>query len=1146
LLITLPSPSSMLIKKVSEYFFAVIIRSLVLASLVAFALPAMAVTYTSASEPFNWIDASAHTQVGHNTTPYKFSNTGGCGSNAPILDDSLSDNIPIGFTFNYGGANFTQVRIMSNGRLQFNNNTTCGFGSPVTQLPYPNSGLNYSMRIYGNDLDPTAKSDIPAYSTTCLNRTSCYVSYTTTGSSPNRRFVVTWFHVPEWAATNTANGSYDLQVILEEGGDFVYQFGNDVPGAGNVNAQVGWQVSSSDYAIPQVGFPAVNSAIRFSIPKPIAEYRMQQNSWNSVAGEVLDTSGNNRHGVRVGSAQTIAGGYICRGANIPSNANAGSIDAVNTGVNIPTLSGGDGTISFWYKPNNWASNGNQDAQLLDATTTSPNWFFLVKRRIDNSNVKLRFAIRDSAGNDRIAETGNLTNAVLASGWVHIAVSWSFNALSGTNLDHLRIYVNGVQSIESAFSATGTVATGIGELYIGDNRNGATGLSGSGRSADGVIDEFRIYNYEGSTGLIQRDMNFTSTCSTLDHIRLNHSGSGVTCTGSSVTVNACNSADTSGTCTANTSGLTGNVVAGSVTVPFTISAGSSSTTVTVPVTTPQTVTFTTSGLSITPSNTTTCWNGSSASCSHIYNDSGFIFDVPNHVSEVLQTINVSAVKKSDNSLACTPAFASVSKNLTFKCSYSNPVTGTLPVRVNANALNATNSTAAACDAGGRSVSLAFNGSGVASTNFQYADVGNMSLTATYTGSGADAGLSMTGSDTFITAPKNFAFSAITAAPIKAGNNFSATVTARNNANNATPNFGKETAPENASLSFVKYQPTGASAVNGSFTGTLGIFAGGAATGSNLNWSEVGTIDLSATLSSGSYLGSGLTATGTTGTTGAVGRFIPDHFDTVVTQGCAAGNFTYSAQPLTVQITARNLLGDPTVNYDGSINTTPNFAKAVTLSDANAVAGGSLAPTSVLSSAFTAGVASATPAFTFTSAKTAPATIRLRATDADSVTSSATEGTAIIRSGRLHLQNAYGSELLDLPMLFTAQYWNGSSWILNSIDTCSTVSLSLADVSASDGLQTSEVCVWDTGSPGNSGLGCSTAGTVAKKFSEPPTAGSFNLNFKAPSTGNSGSVDVTATVPTWLQFNWTGTGNSNPKARATFGIYKTPIIYLRENY
>ena len=87
---------------------------------------------------------------------------------------------------------------MSNGRVQFNNNTTCEHGSPVQVKPYPDASLNYTMRIYGNDLDPTSKIDSPSYNTPCVDKAVCYVSYATIGTAPYRSFVVTWNNVPEW------------------------------------------------------------------------------------------------------------------------------------------------------------------------------------------------------------------------------------------------------------------------------------------------------------------------------------------------------------------------------------------------------------------------------------------------------------------------------------------------------------------------------------------------------------------------------------------------------------------------------------------------------------------------------------------------------------------------------------------------------------------------------------------------------------------------------------------------------------------------------------------------------------------------------------------------------------------------------------
>lgn len=941
---------------------------------------------------------------------------------------------------------------------------------------------------------------------------------------------------------NTPNGSINIQpnftgsVVNFSAGSNTINIGSNASITGNLTAgtlNLGSNVVVSGTCIP-------SNAKCTPAPVLITEYRAEEASWNGTAAEVIDNIGS-------------------------YSAQAASLNAIKpTTTNVtPAISGSPGTCRYgqFNRTNkdylalpsgfpNLGASGTAftiTAWIRTTDNTRPGQRIFIDDEYDNSGYG--FSLGDGAtGMLRFFSRGTPSALILDTANVISNDTWYFvAAVADVPNKTKRIYVYNTAGTqlasvsnswtESSFGSDTGIASIGGETNAANENNNAFGFAGN-------IDEVRVYQNALTATQLTAILQSTHACaSTLHHVRLNHTGTGITCSGSPVTVNACSSVDTSGTCTANTSGLTGNVVAGSVTVPFTIAAGSSSTTVTIPVTTPQTVTLATSGLSVTPSNTTTCWNGGSASCSHTFNDAGFIFDVPNHVSEVLQTINVSAVKKSDNSLACTPAFASVSKNLTFKCSYSNPITGSLPVRVNSVALNATNNAAATCDAGGRAVSLAFNANGVASATFQYADVGNMSLTGTYTGSGADAGLNMTGSDTFIAAPKDFAFSGITAAPIKAGNNFSATVTARNNINNATPNFGKETLVEGATLAFTKYQPTGTGAVNGSFSGSLGAFSSGAAIGSNLNWSEVGTIDLSATLTSSNYLGSGLTAIGSTGAVGSVGRFIPDHFDTVVTQGCATGSFTYSAQPFTVQVTARNLSGNKTINYDGSINTTPNFAKATTLSDANLVAGGVLAPTSIASSTFNAGVATtATPAFTFTNIKTAPATIKLRATDTDSVASFTTEGTAIIRSGKLRLQNAYGSELLNLPISLEAQYWDGSSYVRNLLDNCTIVPANT--IAMGNYINNLAACKTQIGYTSGSGTLINGASSVLQ-LTKPGTSNSGSVDLSINLNVASGSTCTTSTATPASNANlpWFG---SNPVSRATFGIYKTPIIYMRENY
>lgn len=510
------------------------------------ALPAMAVTYANTAVPFNWIDSSTQTVLDSSTvTTPGFSDTGGCGTTQPIIDDTLSPPLNLGFNFIYGGVSFNSVRVMSNGRLQFNNNTTCGFGSPVTQLPYPDASLTYTMRIYGNDLDPTLNGASGYNSPKCASRANCYVSYGAYGVAPYRSFVVTWFGVPEWTTGTTPSGSYNLQVILQENGEFIYQYGTDTAGPSNVNAQVGWEIDTNDYNIPSLGFPTNNSAIKFYIPQPVAEYRMEQPSWTGVAGEVKDTSGkgNNATLATAGGAAlptTVANapGYICRGASIAANATSAAISAINTNINVSTGVGSSGTITFWYKPvsaASWNGNGTSvEAMLFDGTISANNYFYLQKTKLSATTSGLRFVIRDSSGTTRAVTTAAL--ALNANNALHIGVSWTFNNINAANNDHIRIYANGVQVAQLLITSTTlSISPSLGTLYIGDNRSVITdaGATNYGNSANGVIDEFRIYNYEGALALIQRDMNQANVC--LDHYAISHGGTGNTCNPTQVTV-----------------------------------------------------------------------------------------------------------------------------------------------------------------------------------------------------------------------------------------------------------------------------------------------------------------------------------------------------------------------------------------------------------------------------------------------------------------------------------------------------------------------------------------------------------------------------------------------------------------------------------
>lgn len=346
------------------------------------------------------------------------------------------------------------------------------------------------------------------------------------------------------------------------------------------------------------------------------------------------------------------------------------------------------------------------------------------------------------------------------------------------------------------------------------------------------------------------------------------------------------------------------------------------------------------------------------------------------------------------------------------------------------------------------------------------------------------------------------------------------------------------------------------------GAPNCFTSGVATPTNLSYNEVGSFTLSGTATnflntSGVNLSALVFDNSATPLRNAVvGRFIPDHFDTVVTGGmpCPVGltcptlfnGFVYSGQPFTTNVIARNLGGATTLNYDGSLG----FAKAVTLSawdnlgstttqNPPAATPGALASNAVAAAAFKNGATTAgtpaTPTYTLPNAYPSvtpppgPTDIYLRALDTDAVTSlrgvSSVEGGIKIVSGRVMVPSAYGSELLRLPVTnVTVQYYNGTRWVTSSTDTTALVAGNVGIAN----------CQKNLGNPAPACKPAVAVGAVALANG----VGSITLN--APGAGNNGSADLTLNAAGWPAWLPSATG------RATFGIYKSRFIYLREMY
>lgn len=393
-------------------------------------------------------------------------------------------------------------------------------------------------------------------------------------------------------------------------------------------------------------------------------------------------------------------------------------------------------------------------------------------------------------------------------------------------------------------------------------------------------------------------------------------------------------------------------------------------------------------------------------------------------------------------------------------------------------------------------------------------------------------------------------------VRAGEAFSATLTALNLSCAAsvasyrlladipvacrTPNFGRESVAEAVSLSATLVGGLGLTN-NPAITnaGVFGAFSGGSATGTSFAWDEVGIITLTPTVADGDYLGGGPVAATSSAN---VGRFFADHFDLVLTPQCAG--FTYAGQPavpgqpFTVVATARSASGDTTLNY----NAASGFAKALNLTLASGGAVGSLYVDAVAggngaipASAYVVGVGqvahnapSGRISYVFSTFPTVMTAIAVHGEDADSASGAAilagSDGTTSARAGRLHLANAYGSELLPLNVPARIQSWTASGWVTHASDSCT---------------------VLTTPTNANGGL----SNTLSTKTSVSPApvvaAGAISLRLTTPGAGNAGLVDISGNVlrgsNTWLTL-------PVPSARACFGVCgpRSPVIYYREQY
>ncbi|TQV84998.1 DUF6701 domain-containing protein [Aliikangiella coralliicola] len=347
--------------------------------------------------------------------------------------------------------------------------------------------------------------------------------------------------------------------------------------------------------------------------------------------------------------------------------------------------------------------------------------------------------------------------------------------------------------------------------------------------------------------------------------------------------------------------------------------------------------------------------------------------------------------------------------------------------------------------------------------------------------------------------------------------------------------------NPSVSFASFPAPGAAGA-GSFT-------------LNQSWSEVGILQIDAFTND--FMGGGQNVTGQRIN---IGRFIPDNFlmtAPAITEQC--GTFTYAGffdgvnagldrngQTFDVSgsITARNSANAATLNYAGAFAKLTNSDIAVqpfnTNTGLNASGQVNFSPAALNFVNGVTNYSSPTTDYQFDSLAAAfNLRLDLTATDSDNVTSGTVNSNAFeVRLGRIRLIDSYGPEISDLEMRLRSEYYDGTSWIINDADSCTTyiqTDASFDAASYTDNLNAGETATFSPVTTQNLANGISTIAN--------------GIQFSAPGVNNYGSVvvNLNLTGQNWLSFDWDGDNTLDPTSGLlSFGYYRGSdrIIYWRE--
>lgn len=500
-----------------------------------------------------------------------------------------------------------------------------------------------------------------------------------------------------------------------------------------------------------------------------------------------------------------------------------------------------------------------------------------------------------------------------------------------------------------------------------------------------------------------------------------------------------------------------------------------------------------------------------------------------------------------------------------------------------------------------VSLGFDDEGYADIPLEYSDVGDIRLWAQLSlpEEGEQPAVDLVGqSNRFIVKPHTLVVTDVQGAAgqsnpggtgsgagfVASGEPFSVRVEARNSNGAVTPNFGNESPAQSVRLELSELvYPSGGSLGNLGGAGSLTREDNGVALGDGVSWDNVGTITLEPRLVGDDYLGAGDLVEVTE--SDPVGRFYPyDYTLNGSTASDACGPFSYMHQAaidLSYTVSARNLNGAVVSNYDDTTLAYAGTANPGYVAENDDAANGSELSGRVQAeneADWSGGVLTVTDssAAFLRASNTRPdgprADLQWGLTLMDSLDgrpmvdldmnantsgdcAAAGNCSAValgdplnLRFGRLRLNDAFGPEVVDLPVPFYTEYWNGSEFVRNVDDSCTRIPRDAINYQPTGDLVDDSNRTVPIGGGSTTGQYADLDG-VGVNFS----SSDADHYFTAPGEGNTGSFDIELDLTNrpWLRFDWNQDGDflndiQMPPANIGFGSYRghDRIIYWRE--